>query len=135
MVSVAAGATGARRAGETAGVKLLRAELMPVVVAVLSSRFGDHRSLTYSEFVTQVTEDLDELRDAGFTLPRTAQEYVGDWIRDGYLIRRPTAAREETVELSRSAADALPLRCRRGPAARRRWPRSSSHDRPSRRRG
>lgn len=107
MVSVAAGATGARRAGETAGVKLLRAELMPVVVAVLSSRFGDHRSLTYSEFVTQVTEDLDELRDAGFTLPRTAQEYVGDWIRDGYLIRRPTAAREETVELSRSAADAL----------------------------
>ena len=107
MAGVAAAATGARRAGETAGMKLLRAELMPVVVAILVSRFGDRRSLAYGEFVTQVAEDLDELRDTGFTLPRTAQEYVGDWIRDGYLIRRPTAAREESVELSRSAADAV----------------------------
>ena len=44
---------------------------------------------------------------APIALPRTAQEYIADWIRDAILIRRATAAREETVELSPSAADAI----------------------------
>ena len=107
MPSPTAAATGARRAGDLPGLKLLRADLMPVIVAVLGRRFADHRTMPYAEFIEGVTDDMDELRDAGFALPRNPQEYVGDWIRDGILVRRPTASREETVELSRSASDAL----------------------------
>ncbi len=87
-------------------MRLLRADLLPVIAAILASRFETARVIGYAEFVEQVSDDLDDLRDSGFPLPRQAQEYVGDWISSGYLIRRPTgAAREETVELSRSAAD------------------------------
>lgn len=106
-----AGRTGsavtAQRASQSAGLKLLRADLMPAMVAIFSGRFADHRILTYAEFVAGVADDLDELRDAGFALPQTAQQYVAAWIRDGILIRRPTESREETVELSRDAADAV----------------------------
>lgn len=80
---------------------------MPVMVAVFSAHFAERRTLVHAEFVSLVAEDFDELRDAGFALPRSPQEYVADWIRDGILVRRPTAAREETVELARSAADAV----------------------------
>lgn len=100
-------AVAAQRAGQSAGLTLLRAELMPVLVAVLSRAFVDQRTIPYAEFIALVTDDLDELRDAGFVLPQGAQQYVAGWIRDGILIRRPTESREETVELSRSAADAL----------------------------
>lgn len=97
----------AQRASQTAGVKLLRADLMPVLVSILSARFAENRTPPYSEFLTLVGEDLDELRDAGFPLSQTPQQYVAGWIRDGILVRRPTESREETVELSRSSADAL----------------------------
>lgn len=80
---------------------------MPVVVAIFSAHFSDRRTLAYGEFITLVAEDLDELRDSGFVLPQTAQQYVAAWIRDGFLVRRPTESREETVELSRSVADAV----------------------------
>ena len=80
---------------------------MPVMVAVFEARFADHRTLPYADFVTLVAEDVDELRDAGFPLPQTAQQYIAGWLRDGILVRRPTESREETVELSRSAADAI----------------------------
>lgn len=107
MPSRSGSASAALRAGQTAGVRLLRAELMPVLVAVLTAHFADRRTLPNGEFLALVSEDLDELRDAGFALPQTAQQYVASWIREGILVRRPTDAREETVELSRSAADAL----------------------------
>ena len=107
MAARTGSAVAAQRAAQSAGLKLLRAELMPVVVAILTARFADHRSLAYADFLALVGDDLDELRDAGFPLPQTAQQYVAGWIRDGILIRRPTEAREETVELSRSASDAI----------------------------
>lgn len=107
MVSAVGGGAVARRASETAGLRLLRADLMPVLVAILGARFEERRTIPYAEFVLMVADDLDELRGTGINAPRTAQEYIADWVRDGYLVRRPTAAREETVELSRSAADAV----------------------------
>lgn len=107
MAGVAARALAARRAVD-GPLRLLRADLLPVVVAVLGHRFEAARVLGYAEFIEQVSDDLDELRDSGFTLPRSAQEYVADWIGNGYLVRRAgAAAREETVELSRSAADVV----------------------------
>lgn len=107
MASRTASAAAAARVGQTPGVRLIRAELMPVVVAILSARFAEHRTVPYAEFVALVADDLDELRDSGHTVPQTAQQYIAGWIRDGVLVRRPTESREETVELSRSAADAI----------------------------
>lgn len=107
MVSAVGGGAVARRAAETAGLRLLRADLMPVLVAILGTRFQERRAIPYAEFLLMVADDLDSLRATGSNLPRTAQEYVADWVRDGYLVRRPTAAREETVEVSRTAADAV----------------------------
>lgn len=107
MVGTVGSAVGAQRAREVPGLRLLRADLMPVMVSVFNSHFTDRRTWPYSEFLTLLVDDLDELRDAGFTLPRTAQEYLHDWIKDGLLIRRATTEREETVELSRSTADAV----------------------------
>lgn len=107
MAGAASGAHEARRAAGSAGMRLLRAELMPVLVAILGTRFTERRVIPYAEFVLMVAEDLNELGALGFDVPRTAQEYVADWVRDRYLVRRPTAAREETVEVSRSAAEAV----------------------------
>lgn len=107
MASVLAAARAAERVTQGAA-RLLRADLMPVVVAILDSRFADARVIGYPEFVEQVSDDLEELRGAGFPLPRTAQDYIADWIAKGILIRRAsTTAREETVELSREAIGAL----------------------------
>lgn len=102
--TVLSGAVRLRQLMGDAGVQLLRADLMPVVVALLNHHFtGGRRVLPALEFIELLTDDLDELRDAGFDLPRTAREYLTEWVRAGFLVRRAGSAREETVELSPSA--------------------------------
>lgn len=87
---------------------LARAELMPVLAAVLVERLtGPTRVMPAAEFAAQLGSDLDELRDHGFDLPRTAEEYLAEWARQGVLVRRPGEGRAETVELSAPAAAAL----------------------------
>ncbi|MDR1266240.1 MAG: DUF3375 domain-containing protein [Propionibacteriaceae bacterium] len=87
---------------------LLRADLMPVQVAVLSERLGGlDRQVSSTEFLAALADDLDELRGLGFELPRTAPAYFSDWIRSGVLIRRAGAGREELVELSPQAQVAV----------------------------
>ena len=103
MVSAVSGAVSAGRAGETAGLKLLRADLMPVLVAILGSRFAERRTIAHPEFVLMVADDLDALRGLGFDLPRAAQEYVSDWVRDGYLVRSEVAAHQERMRAQRRA--------------------------------
>lgn len=89
-------------------VAIARAELMPVLAAVLVERLtGPTRVVAASEFAAQLEADLDELRDHGFDLPRTAQEYLTEWVRQGILVRRPGEGRAETVELSAPAVVAL----------------------------
>ncbi len=107
MAGAVGAATGAYRALDTAALRLLRANNMPVIVATCGRHLVDRRIIAYPEFVTLVADDLSELRDEGIALPRTAQEYIADWIRDGILIRRATAARDESIELSPTAADAI----------------------------
>lgn len=97
-----------RRLRDDPGVQLLRADLMPVVVAILHSHLGGTpRQLSAVEFLDLLSDDLDELRDAGFDLPRPARDYLNDWVRTGFLIRRAGAGREETVELSPAASLAV----------------------------
>ena len=95
---VVGSAVNAQRLGQLAGLKLLRAELMPVLVAVLGPRFADRRIWPVGEFLTLLAEDLDDLRAAGFVLPRAPQEYLSEWIRDGMLIRRTNQAQHRRSE-------------------------------------
>jgi len=99
-----------QRIAEThAAWSLLRAQNAHVVLAILEERLaGDQRRVPAPELFEQVTEDLEELRSAGFELPRTAQDYIADWRRAGIVIRRPsTEVREETFELSPGALAAM----------------------------
>lgn len=101
-------ARGYNRLRDNAGLGLLKAEHMPVLAAVLGEHLGgSQRILPATEFLTELDADLAELRDHGFDLPRTAQQYLSEWVRQGILIRRPGEGREETVELSAPAGAAL----------------------------
>lgn len=91
-----------------AGLALLRADLFPVLAAVLSEHLGGTQRVRPAvEFLELLATDLDLLRDAGFDLPRAAQEYLTEWVRQGILVRRAGEAREETVELSPAAQVAV----------------------------
>jgi Protein of unknown function (DUF3375) len=89
--------------------KLLAADHGPLVMAVLQSLFDqEDKTLAVSVAVERVTRDLDLLRAQGHEMPQTAQLYLGDWLSQGWLIRRfPTGAHEEVFELSSEAASAL----------------------------
>ncbi len=106
--SVVAGASKLRRMRDDAGLQVLRADLLPALVAVLNEHLGGTtRVLPAVEFIEALTEDLTELRAAGFALPRTAHDYVSEWVRQGILVRRAGTSREETVELSPTAQQAV----------------------------
>src|SRR5690625_7166324 len=99
-----------QRIAEThAAWSLLRAQNAHVVLAILEERLaGDQRRVPAPELFEQVTEDLEELRSAGFELPRTAQDYIADWRRDGFVIRRHRSeVREDTIDLAPGALAAL----------------------------
>ncbi|MFD4468319.1 DUF3375 domain-containing protein [Rhodococcus sp. NPDC058505] len=93
----------------SSGWSLLRSDNAPAVLALLSRHF-DHgtRRLPAPELFALLDADLQELRDAGFDLPRTGQGYCADWVRAGFLLRRSSdAAREETLEPTDGAFAAM----------------------------
>ena len=106
---VAAKAMGIRRLMESdAGLQLMRKDTLPVVAAVLSEHLGgQQRVRTSSELLESMQDDFDALRDLGFDLPKTPQEYLADWISARLIVRRPGEGREETVELTPPAWAAL----------------------------
>jgi hypothetical protein len=90
------------------GLQLLRKETLPAVASVLNEHLGgQQRVRTAAEFLELLEDDLSALRDHGFDLPRSAQEYLADWVSARLIIRRPGEGREETVELSPSALAAI----------------------------
>lgn len=96
------------RLRDNAGLTVLKADHMPVIGAVLGEHLGGtQRILAATDLLIELEADLAELRDHGFDVPRTAQQYLSDWVRQGILIRRPGEGREETVELSASAGAAI----------------------------
>ena len=106
---VAARAVTLRRHQESdPGLQLIRKDTLPVVAAVLSEHLGgQQRVRTVSELLELLDDDLSALRDYGFDLPRSAQEYLADWISTRLIVRRPSEGREETVELSPPAVAAI----------------------------
>ncbi|MFF0989313.1 DUF3375 domain-containing protein [Kocuria nitroreducens] len=89
--------------------RLLRADLAPVAVAVLGEHLTGNERVRPAHALYQLMEaDFQDLRAAGFEIPREPQAYCSEWTRDGYLNRRPTAeSREETFELTPGALDAI----------------------------
>ncbi|MCF4122849.1 DUF3375 domain-containing protein [Antribacter sp. KLBMP9083] len=85
---------------------LLRSRHAAVAVPLLARRLGGETvRLPEAELVVVLEDDLAGLRDHGFDAPPAA-ELVHDWLTDGILVRRLTG-REETVELSAGAQEAL----------------------------
>lgn len=82
--------------------KLLAADHGPVVIGLLQAHlYENERSVPASVLHERIARDLDDLRAEGENLPQTAQAYVSEWLREGYLERRfPPGASEEEYELS-----------------------------------
>ncbi|WP_180359754.1 DUF3375 domain-containing protein [Miniimonas arenae] len=91
------------------GWALIRAENAPVAAAILGTYLaGDVRRRPAAELAELVESELDELREAGFDLPRTAHAYLAEWRAQGLLIRRAAdESRTETYELTAEALGAL----------------------------
>jgi len=66
------------------------------------------RSVPGSLFIERIERELEELRGQGLGLPQSAQAYIAEWLRNGFLERRfPVGAAEEEYELSAAAANAI----------------------------
>ncbi|QNG18990.1 DUF3375 domain-containing protein [Rhodococcus triatomae] len=92
-----------------AGWALLRADNAHAILALLTRHFGQEiRRRPAPELFELLDDDLQELRESGFHLPRTGQGYCTDWVRAGFLQRRADgAAREETLEPTDGAYAAM----------------------------
>ena len=80
----------------------------PILAVLRAVLFEGDSVLAGSVLTERVARELDALRESGEDLPQTAQAYLADWLRQGWLVRRlPEGASEETYELSADAAAAL----------------------------
>lgn len=92
----------ARFRKESPVMALLRSENLPVVLAVVAQHFPQGAlARPAQELYTLLDEGLRQLRGEGFNLPKGPQDYIGDWVRSGWLVRRPGTSRTgETLEPS-----------------------------------
>lgn len=89
--------------------RLLAARHAPAIISLLQTHLYDNeKSLAASVLHERIERDLDRLRAEGEDFPQTAQRYVSEWLREGYLERRfPAGAAEEEYELSTAATGAI----------------------------
>jgi hypothetical protein len=97
-----------RQLREQPAWKLLASRHSPIIIGLLQAHLLDEgQGLPASVFVERISRDLEDLRGDGEDLPQTAQIYIAEWLRDGYLERRfPAGAAEEVYEISSAAASA-----------------------------
>lgn len=88
---------------------LLAATKAPAFVALLQSLLLDNdKSLPGSILHERLARELESLRIAGEDLPETPQQYVAQWLSNGWLTRRfPVGASEEEYEPSADAVSAI----------------------------
>jgi hypothetical protein len=89
--------------------RLLASRHAPIVIGLLQAHLLDgEQRLPASIFHERIGRDLEDLRAQGEDLPQSAQVYVADWLREGYVERRyPAGAAEEEYELSAAGAAAI----------------------------
>ena len=90
-------------------MSLLRSDHLPVVLAVVARYFPQGAvARPVQEIYALLDEDLRNLNAEGFSLPRGPQDYVGDWVRSEWFIRRPGTSRTgETIEPSEESLAVL----------------------------
>lgn len=90
-------------------MSLLRSDHLPVVLAVVASYFPQGAmARPAQEIYALLDDDLRALNAEGFSLPRGPQDYVGDWVRNEWFIRRPGTSRTgETLEPGEEALAVL----------------------------
>lgn len=99
-----------RRLSEEAAWQLLRAQNAYLTIVMLRNNFVDsgERRVPAPILFERIDDDLVALRDGGYALPQTAQQYCAAWLSDGFLERRPGATGgEETYELSSEGLAAI----------------------------
>jgi len=89
--------------------RLLAAEHAPLILGVLQTHlFDGGRSIPASIFHDTVERELEDVRATGVHMPQTAQAYVAEWLRSGFVERRfPAGSTEEEFELSAASAAAI----------------------------
>jgi hypothetical protein len=91
-------------------VEALGGHQRPRRVALLRTLlFDSEKTLGSAALHERLARELEELRGAGEDMPQTAQAYVADWLKQGFLtrLRLVQGAAEEEYELSVDAADAI----------------------------
>lgn len=93
---------------------LLRSHHAPVIIAVISEYFpAGTQPRAAGEVYEALSDDLARLRSRGIDMPRSAQQYCGDWVGSGWLIRRPgSTSTGETLEPSEEALIAVDMASR-----------------------
>ena len=109
MPVLAAALAHRRLVNDNAALRLMRADLLPVVAAVLGEYLGAPGArVSVDEMHERLSAELDEVRDHFDLGNKSAKAYCDDWRDAGLIIRRPALqARGETYELSSEARDAL----------------------------
>lgn len=88
--------------------RLLAADKAPAVLGLLHGLLLDNdKTLPGSVLLERLARELDALRAAGIELPQTPQQYIVDWLAQGWLTRRlPPGAAEEMFEASADTVSA-----------------------------
>lgn len=109
MSSLSAALTYRRLLSDSATLRMLRADNLAIMAAVLGTHLGGPGIRLGTEDLHEALEgDLEELRDHFALGRRTAKAYCDDWRALGVLIRRPAGqTRGETYELSAAGFDAI----------------------------
>lgn len=83
-------------------LSLLRSDNFPVVLAVVKEYFPNGAvALPAAELYQELNEDFRELRSQGFELPKAPAEYISDWVKSQWFVRRPGSSQTgETIEPS-----------------------------------
>jgi hypothetical protein len=89
--------------------RLLAADKAPAVLSLLQDLLqGADKTLPASILLERLSQSIERLRAAAIDLPQTPQQYLADWVAQGWLTRRlPAGASEEVIELSADALSAL----------------------------
>jgi hypothetical protein len=97
--------------GQSPAWLLLNATNGPTILAILKTHLfdrKDRRSLGASALAERVRGDLDLVREGPDDYPRTAEDYIDDWVARRYLSREYLEGdTEERLWLSASAVDAI----------------------------
>jgi len=109
MSSLHTALTADRLTADSPAWVLLRSDNAAATIGLLDEHLGgETKRLLGPVLFERLDSDLELLRDHGFDLPRAAQGYCSDWVKNGILIRRALdGTREETYELSDGALTAL----------------------------